>query len=64
MKDLHGRQQVTSVEVLPLREVQQVICDLGHPIPRQHPLALCKVPLDLQKQEKTELGVLVSSERL
>lgn len=60
-KDLHRRQQVTSIEVPPLCEVQQVLRDLGHPIPRQHPLALSKVPLNLQKQEKTELGASVSS---
>ncbi|TNN62961.1 hypothetical protein EYF80_026841 [Liparis tanakae] len=41
-KDLHGGQQVASVEVPPLSEVQQVFGDLGHPIPSQHPLALCK----------------------
>lgn len=63
-KDLHRRQQVTSIEVPPLSEVQQVFCDLGHPIPRQHPLALSKVPLNLQKQEKTELGASVSSAHL
>lgn len=55
-KDLHRGQQVTSIKVPPLGEVEQVFCHLGHPIPRQHPLALCKVPLNLQKQEKTELG--------
>lgn len=60
-KDLYWRQEVTSVEVPPLGEIQQVFCDLGHPIPRQHPLALGKVPLNLQKQERTELGASVSS---
>lgn len=55
-KDLHRRQQVTSVKVPPLGEVKQVFRDLGHPIPCQHPLTLSKVPLNLQKEEKTELG--------
>lgn len=55
-KDLHRRQQVTSVEVPPLGEVKQIFRDLGHPIPCQHPLTLSKVPLNLQKQENTELG--------
>lgn len=59
-KDLHRRQQVTSIEVPPLGEVKQIFRHLGHPIPCQHPLALCKVTLNLQKQEKTELGALVS----
>lgn len=60
-KYLHRRQQVTGVEVPPLGEIQQVFCHLGHPIPCQHPLALGKVPLNLHKQEKTELGASVSS---
>lgn len=59
-KYLHGRQQVTSVEVPPLGEVQQVFSYLGHPILCQRPLALGKVPLNLQKQEKTILGASVS----
>lgn len=59
-KDLHWRQEVTSVEVPPLGEIQQVFCDLGHPIPCQHSLALSKVPLNLQKQERTELGASMS----
>lgn len=60
-EDLHRRQQVTGVEVPPLGEVKQVFRDLGHPIPGKHSLALCKVPLNLQIQEKTELGASVSS---
>lgn len=60
-KDLHRGQQVTSIEVLPLGKVPQIFCDQGHPVPRQHPLALGKVPLNLQKQEKTKLGASVSS---
>lgn len=49
-KDLHRRQQVASIEVPPLGEVEKVFGDLGHPVPREHPLALGKVPLNLQKK--------------
>lgn len=49
-KDLHRRQQVASIEVPPLGEVKKVFGDLGHPVPREHPLALGKVPLNLQKK--------------
>lgn len=55
-KDLHRRQQVARIKVPPLGEVKKVFGDLGHPIPREHPLALSKVPLNLQKQERTGLG--------
>lgn len=55
-KDLHRRQQVACIKVPPLGEVKKVFGDLGHPIPREHPLALSKVPLNLQKQQRTELG--------
>lgn len=55
-QDLHRWQQVTGIKVSPLGEVKQVFRDLGHPITRQHPLAFSKVPLDLQKQERKELG--------
>lgn len=60
-KNLHWWKQVSRVEVLPLCEIKQVFGDLRHAIPRQHPLALRKVALNLQEQEKTELGASVSS---
>lgn len=60
-KDLHWWEKVTSVKVPALGEIQEVLGNLGHPITRQHPLALCKMTLNLQEQQKKELGASVSS---
>lgn len=63
-KDLHRRQQVAGIEVPPLGEVKKVFGDLGHPVPREHPLALSKVPLNLQKRGRTELwGRIVTQQK-